>query len=258
MPDQLRALLDRLLCGFCFASAATGAPAPAPARRTHIPSIVHARLPPDPARPRTIVVGDLHGCLAELDALLRECSHDDRYDRVVLVGDLVNKGPSSAACVRAARKRGYYACRGNHDDAALFAWEHRQRTHSKPVPDKYAYTDSFDEADIAYLRELPYTILLEREGILIVHAGVVPGVPLHAQQPATMYTMRELVALDPSMPRPYLHAHTPTSLRCLKPEPRICRQPCCKPQPRQCCPDDAVGGTHESHRRHSLGERMAA
>lgn len=34
----------------------------------------------------------VHGCLDELITLLEECCFDPTHDRVVLVGDLVNKG----------------------------------------------------------------------------------------------------------------------------------------------------------------------
>ncbi len=43
-------------------------------------------------------------------------------DVVVLVGDLVNKGPHSAAVVAAARQLGALSVRGNHDDSALEAY----------------------------------------------------------------------------------------------------------------------------------------
>ena len=91
------------------------------ARRVHLPAVVHATLAADAARPRTIVVGDVHGCIDELRDLLRACVYSKSTDRVVLVGDLVNKGPSSVECVRLAREEGFLATRGNHDDSALFA-----------------------------------------------------------------------------------------------------------------------------------------
>jgi len=197
--DFLRPTLQKFFCGCFLFTPVRGVSAqpPAPTRKIIIPSVLHAVLPADTARPRTILVGDVHGCLDELDALLRECSHDERTDRVVLVGDLVNKGPKSAECVREARMRGYSAVRGNHDDAALFAHERRERGRRDGTADrgadKYEYVDGFDAADLRFLRELPYTLTLEGEGVLVVHAGVVPGVPLPVQEPAHMYTMRNLV-----------------------------------------------------------------
>ena len=53
-----------------------------------------------------IIVGDVHGCLAELRELLAECEFLAGTDTLVFVGDLVNKGPSSAE----VRGRGHRSC----------------------------------------------------------------------------------------------------------------------------------------------------
>ena len=54
-------------------------------------------LPADPhisikSKSKTIVIGDVHGCLEELRELLIECSYEKETTDVVFVGDLVNKG----------------------------------------------------------------------------------------------------------------------------------------------------------------------
>lgn len=69
---------------------------------------------------RLIVVGDVHGCLEELQQLLVESNYNkDAGDEVLLVGDLVNKGPFSAETVQFARESNFHCIRGNHDDFAL-------------------------------------------------------------------------------------------------------------------------------------------
>ena len=65
--------------------------------------------------PRTILIGDVHGCIDELQDLLREVGFVPGEDRVVLVGDLVAKGPDSQAVVQLCRERGFEAVLGNHD-----------------------------------------------------------------------------------------------------------------------------------------------
>ena len=52
---------------------------------------------------RTIIIGDVHGCLDELLSLVR-LARRDPDDRVVLVGDLVAKGPDSPGVVAWARE----------------------------------------------------------------------------------------------------------------------------------------------------------
>lgn len=71
----------------------------------------HPQTPQD-LNSRVIVVGDVHGCLDELQALLEKAQYDSNKDSVVLVGDLVNKGPKSAETVRYAREQGFYSVRG--------------------------------------------------------------------------------------------------------------------------------------------------
>lgn len=49
-----------------------------------------------------------------------------------------------------------------------------------------------NEADVQYLRTLPYTITLPAHNAIIVHAGFVPGVELSEQQPLDMVSMRNV------------------------------------------------------------------
>jgi len=51
---------------------------------------------------RTIVIGDVHGCLDELLTLVSRCGYA-AGDRLILVGDLVAKGPDSLGVVAWAR-----------------------------------------------------------------------------------------------------------------------------------------------------------
>jgi hypothetical protein len=68
------------------------------------------------------VVGDVHGNVAALEGLLNLVEH--RYDRLVLVGDYVNRGTESAAVLqllveRASDPSRYTLLAGNHDRAFL-------------------------------------------------------------------------------------------------------------------------------------------
>ncbi|MCX7809248.1 MAG: metallophosphoesterase, partial [Deltaproteobacteria bacterium] len=63
---------------------------------------------------RTLFVGDVHGCREELELLLEKAGFSSG-DRLVFVGDLVNKGPDPKGVVQLARKLGALSVLGNHD-----------------------------------------------------------------------------------------------------------------------------------------------
>lgn len=142
---------------------------------------------------RTIVIGDVHGCPDELNDLLHKC-RASAEDRVVLVGDLVAKGPDSAAVVRMARERSLLAVRGNHDEAVL---RHRRalKAHTplpKLKPDHERVVATLGESDWLYLEAVPLWLRFAELSALVVHAGIVPGKPLEAQREEDLMQMRTL------------------------------------------------------------------
>lgn len=70
---------------------------------------------------RDFVVGDLHGCIVEFEALLLRVGFDYHTDRVFSVGDLVDRGPNSMECLRLLNEPWFHAVMGNHEDMMLNA-----------------------------------------------------------------------------------------------------------------------------------------
>lgn len=62
------------------------------------------------------VVGDLHGCLDALRALLHDVHFDPAHDRLFSVGDLVDRGPESEAALDLLDRPWCFVVRGNHED----------------------------------------------------------------------------------------------------------------------------------------------
>lgn len=67
----------------------------------------------------TWIIGDLQGCHASLRALIDELGFSRKRDQLIFVGDLVNRGPGSEACLREVRTLVEAGCArtvlGNHD-----------------------------------------------------------------------------------------------------------------------------------------------
>lgn len=140
---------------------------------------------------RCIVIGDVHGCADELDALLKACGAD-KSDDVVLVGDLIAKGPASREVLARVREEGHRSVRGNHD-AHVLRWKAARDAGAQPAglsPTHAALAESFDEADWALLRSLPLYARLPEHEALVVHAGLVPHVPLEQQEPVLLMNLR--------------------------------------------------------------------
>lgn len=70
------------------------------------------------------VVGDIHGCFDLVDQALARLGFAPDQDRLLCVGDLIDRGPQSAQ-VDAFLARPYvYAVRGNHEDELLAMYEY--------------------------------------------------------------------------------------------------------------------------------------
>ncbi|CAE7200278.1 apaH [Symbiodinium necroappetens] len=147
---------------------------------------------------RVIVIGDVHGCAHELVKLLDKCEYSPgNGDVVILLGDLVNKGPHSREVVRLAREKGLHAIAGNHEFIALQKLNSWKASGTIPEPDEHGsweWLPLLTEADVDFIRKLPFTVRLpDHADLLLVHAGLVPGRPLEEQSLEDMVMLRNLV-----------------------------------------------------------------
>jgi len=166
---------------------------------------------------RTIIVGDVHGCLEELRLLLRKCGHG-KDDRVVLAGDLVAKGPDSQGVVHFARENGLLAVMGNHD---AFALAHQNEAEKDRSQDRRSYIRTLKPDDWGYLESLPHFLRLGdvRPGgpeVLVVHAGLVPGIPVENQRKEHLRSLRSIA--DTGEPTSRLLVHFPWAAKWRGPE----------------------------------------
>ena len=177
---------------------------------------------------RTIIIGDVHGCLEELTLLLslvqprRHCgkagsiqtfAYGNRHlliarspvlptgDRLIYVGDVVGKGPQPLEALRSAMRSleivGGELLIGNHEAAALrWLFERKaklaphERHRVSPAARTVALALRPDE--VHWLRSRPNFVSLEDLGVVVVHAGLAPNVPLWNQRNEHLITMRSI------------------------------------------------------------------
>lgn len=148
---------------------------------------------------RAIIVGDVHGCSAELRTLLDRLAFVKGEDTLVFVGDLVARGPDSLGVLDVVRETGGIVVRGNHEDR-LLSWKRamdaRARGEFALPPDLGRLHNEIARTlrpeDWALLESTPVTHHLAPNKTLVVHAGLVPGIPLEQQDPAMMMRIRSV------------------------------------------------------------------
>ena len=67
---------------------------------------------------KTLVIGDIHGCLAELKALIAKAGP---VDQIISCGDLIDRGPDSLGVIEFCKANQIQVCLGNHEHMALEA-----------------------------------------------------------------------------------------------------------------------------------------
>jgi bis(5'-nucleosyl)-tetraphosphatase (symmetrical) len=109
-----------------------------------------------------------------LQALLEKCSFSPEFDRLWLVGDLVNRGPRSLETLRFVKGLGDRAVTvlGNHDLSLLMAAEGFGKRHRSDTIDDILAAPDRDEL----LHWLRHQRLMHVQGdYAMVHAGLLPA-----------------------------------------------------------------------------------
>ena len=118
-------------------------------------------------------IGDIQGCHAEFCELLTLIGFSPATDRLWLTGDLVNRGPDSLAVLRDVKALGDAAVTvlGNHDLHLLTVAAGHRTTHRDDT--LAAILEASDRDDLLqWLSRRPLAV--EADGMLMVHAGVLP------------------------------------------------------------------------------------
>jgi bis(5'-nucleosyl)-tetraphosphatase (symmetrical) len=148
---------------------------------------------------KTYVIGDVHGCLDELKGLLVDVHHKIG-ERVILVGDLLDRGPDPVGVVRFARQEGFTVLKGNHEEKHERFHRHEvkrqldasyknpMRFDSKRIAEHEALTDE----EHAWISALPVFMRFPHGGMnwIITHAGIPTNRPIDDQNPKQLVRVR--------------------------------------------------------------------
>ena len=164
------------------------------------PQIVHPGAPPpppsQPAGSRVLIVGDVHACARELGILLDRLA-PARDDRVVFLGDLVDRGPDVAKVFDLAREVRGELVLGNHEDKFL-RWEEGRR--NSPTGESGVQLAPHHRATLAELRPEDWETMrrgtryleIPEHDVLVIHAGLRPGVALAEQDPDDLCRLQNI------------------------------------------------------------------
>lgn len=133
---------------------------------------------------RTMIVGDIHGCHAELDLLLERLEPQPE-DRLIFLGDLIHRGPDSGKVLARVKelcdRHDVTVVMGNHEE------KHRRwrRAVRGGQVDKMRHVEHYPAADeqieAAGMAEwlekfpMPLFVRLPEYGATVVHGGFLPG-----------------------------------------------------------------------------------
>lgn len=138
---------------------------------------------------RLIAIGDIHGCHLEFAELLARLElHRD--DRLILLGDLVNRGPDSNRVIDLAREHRALSLLGNHELRLL---KYRRNGDKKVL--KEGDLETFERLrpdDWNYLEAMPLTFEERALNTVFVHGGFLPGEPWQ-RQPADVVTRIQVI-----------------------------------------------------------------
>ncbi len=130
--------------------------------------------------PRTLIIGDVHGCYDELQALLDKAALASD-DQIISIGDMVDRGPKSPEALdffRDTTNAG--SILGNHERKHIRAYRGQIDPAASQVIARRQIGDEAYPAAIAYMETLPQ--YLDLAEATLVHAFWEPGIPLAQQK----------------------------------------------------------------------------
>jgi serine/threonine protein phosphatase 1 len=129
---------------------------------------------------QTLVIGDIHGCYVELQALLDKAGLSDG-DSIISLGDFVDRGPETPQVLEFFRQTpNARALMGNHERKHVRGARGEVNLALSQQISRQQFGDDYGQA-VAWMSDLP--LFLELPDALLVHGYLEPGLPLAEQKP---------------------------------------------------------------------------
>ncbi|OMC81504.1 metallophosphoesterase family protein [Viridibacillus sp. FSL H8-0123] len=189
---------------------------------------------------KTILISDIHGELKKFQELLNLANYSPDEDRLVLLGDYIDRGPNSADVldlIMKLQQNGAIVLIGNHEnlmekaftEKTEYAWKHwTERCGGKETLLSYGFSKEeiqgigegeqftvpqlqskkLDE-HLAFIKNLH--IYIEDEDYIFVHAGIDPHIPVSETEKETLIWIREEFYNGYTGSKTIVFGHTPTS-----------------------------------------------
>lgn len=175
---------------------------------------------------RHIIIGDIHGCVASLNALIAKL--EPYQDRIhVFLGDYIDRGPDSHGVIERLIEFGKQVdcvfLRGNHEQMALDAflegdddsWRHWMNNGGRSTLDSYtkAGTDLLEcEGHLDFMLQSDF--FYETPDLLCVHGGINPYMSVAENLDQVdpyefLWERRHITTVVPDWEKTVVFGHTP-------------------------------------------------
>jgi len=187
---------------------------------------------------RYLVISDIHGELAKLEELLRLAAYNPEEDRLILLGDYVDRGPDAKGVLEKVirlKEQGAIVLKGNHEDMMVKAMNGDQHIWNRwtkvnggeQTLNSYGITLPLEPAEVGGEEAMlglgacadldqhvefiaGLAVYYETEEYIFVHGGVHPSTPLAETDPYLLLWIRDEFHNGYAGEKPVIFGHTST------------------------------------------------
>ena len=168
---------------------------------------------------RILIMTDIHGCYDELIQLLNKVSYDKNKDKLIILGDLVDRGPKTLEVLDFCMNNSEYieVLMGNHDRMLLDAIKIAKIKSIKKIkPDSsigllMSRGSEYVDKVYNYIEGLKYYKILEEDKVILVHGGMFNDRKIDDQDKLDMILARPIDKGYNDIQRyRFIVGHTPT------------------------------------------------